>query len=87
MQLIHFNIFVFISTLLFYFLLRKYNNNIPLKNRLYISLYIPLISIVIYFLFLRKYISTSQINDIKDINNILEDGSIMTNLFQSSVDV
>lgn len=87
MTVIHFSIFVFIATLLFYFLLRKYNTTVSARNRLYITLYIPVVSLVVYFLFLKKYMPIGETKNIEEIKDILDDGSLMSDLFRSSVDI
>ena len=82
----HFHGFVLIATILFYFLLRKYNGNNGTKNRFYISLYIPLISYIIYYLFSSK--TFSKLNEVGEnivATNIEE--SFMSDVFQSSVGV
>ena len=92
MKLMHFHGFVLIATILFYFLLRKYtggkgaNGTDGTKNRFYISLYIPLISYIIYYLFSSK--TFSKLNEMGEnivASNIEE--SLMSDVFQSSVGV
>ena len=91
MKLMHFHGFVLIATILFYFLLRKYtggkgaNGTDGTKNRFYISLYIPLISYIIYYLFSSKTFKLNEIGENIVTNNIEE--SLMSDVFQSSVGV
>ncbi len=91
MTMMHFNGFVLIATILFYFLLRKYtggkgtNGTDGTKNRFYISLYIPLISYIIYYLFSSKTFKLNEIGEKIVANNIEE--SLMSDVFQSSVGV
>ena len=93
MKSIYFSGFVFAATLLFYFLLRKYNSDINAKKRLYITLYIPILSCLIYFIFINHNIKIgSTMNEIGTnigANMIADDinQSFMTDLFQSSVGV
>jgi dipeptide/tripeptide permease len=88
MDLMHFHGFVLIATILFYFLLRKYmsTSDNSTKNRLYITLYVPIISYIMYYIFSSH--TSSKLNEFGEnvvVNNI--DESFMSDLFQSSVAV
>ena len=102
---IPFHIFVAISTILFYYLLRRYrttnkesttsndrttnkesttSNDRTTKTNIYLSMYIPVVLYIGFYI--TKYINCGKSNIVENaIEQILSPGSIMSDLYQSSI--